>query len=162
MALTSVLLVPILACSLLPASGVPPSGPTVAPSSAPSECGDDFDWSRKGPAEFLDRLRQSYRPGQALPFYSVHGEHRGWVTEADVPRLLELAASSDPCLAVVSTLSSWLPDRPSTVGHEALYILAGFRAGKYPPELASTRWSGSLEEYRQWWQKHEARSLTRP
>jgi len=162
MLLMKLLLVPILAGWPLAANAVLPGQPALAPNSAPSEYGDDFDWSRKGPTEFLDRLRQSYRAGQELPFYSVHGEHRGWVTEADVPQLLELATSTDPCLAVVSTLSSWLPDRPSTVGHEALYILAGFRAGKYPPELASTRWSGTLEEYRQWWQTHEARSLTRP
>ena len=162
MLLTNLLLVPLLAGSLLAASELPPAKTTLPPHGAGSEFVDDFDWSRKGPEDFLDRLRQGYRGGQALPFYSVHGEHRGWVTEADVPRLLELATSSDPCLAVVSTLSSWLPDRPSTVGHEALYILAGFRAGKYPPELGSTRWSGTLEEYRQWWQKQAARSLTRP
>src|SRR5262245_27450877 len=57
----------------------------------PGAYGDTFDWQRKTPFDLLDLLQQEAAKQDAKSrraWYTVHGTHRGWVIEEDVPRLL--------------------------------------------------------------------------
>jgi len=135
------LLVPLLLAA-------PPATPTPAPSdrthivqdSFPdaSRYGDDFRWQFLGPLEFLSRLRLGPRLERPASIYIVHGFHAGWLQGRDLASLLALVNSDEPCAFVVSSFSSYLPTaKSSTVGQEALFLLAGLRKGQYPPDLRS-------------------------
>jgi len=107
--------------------------------------GDTFDWENKGALEFLDfiRLRGTV--------YTVVGKHPNWIREDDLPALMELLDSTEPCSNVMSWESSFLDLKPSTIGNEAAYLIEGFRSGAYPPGLNSTRPRPDKDEIRQWW-----------
>ena len=123
--------------------------------------GDIFDWQSKGPMEFLDFLKKQYEQWPKVSsFYTVWGEHYDWIKAEDIPLLFEMASDPTPCQSVLSTASSTdLTAESSTVGHEALYLIAGYKAGVYPTELNSTKWEGNTEQLRQWWEQE--RNLTR-
>lgn len=106
---------------------------------------DGFDWQHKGPLEFLEVLKSGAAPGVQFPCFTVWGVHRGWIQEADIPGLLALGDSTEPCLAVVMRTSSYLPTEPSTVGQEALFMVLAYYEGElglvyggYPARLTST------------------------
>jgi hypothetical protein len=128
--------------------------------SSPAAVEDSFAWQEKGPLEFLEFLKELHDESKAALGYVVRCEHRGWVTEADLPGLMALLDSIDECVGVVSPLSSWLPSEPSTVGREALFLVDGYRKGVYPPGLASQRHGASAEEVRAWWQQYQSDRLT--
>ena len=94
--------------------------------------GDQFDYQHRSPREFLDFLTR------CRGAYSIHGIHVGWLRPDDVPILVALLDSTTPCAPTKSTLSSHIPSYPSTVGHEAAYLLDGFRQQRYPPSLDSS------------------------
>jgi hypothetical protein len=110
--------------------------------------GDSFDWQTNGPQEFLKVLRDRDS------FYTVDGVHVGWIREADVPGLIALLESREPVAHVVMVISSYLPRARSFVGQEALFLVEGFRQGRYPP---STHSGGRFVERKQeilgWWAK---------
>jgi hypothetical protein len=61
-----------------------------------------------------------------------------WITLQDAVLLMKEIDSKDPAAPVVSPLSSYWPiSETSTVGNEALFLLEGYRTGKYPPALSS-------------------------
>jgi len=116
--------------------------------------GDGFAWQTRGPLEFLSELRSiAARRDPAGPpaIYSVYGEHLGWVQESDVRQLMGMIDSTAKCAAVVSTLSSVLPSEESTVGREAMFLIEGYRAGRYPSAIGSNFCTCDAEEIRRWW-----------
>ncbi len=120
--------------------------------------GDTFAWQNDGPLDLLDLLRRRAE-GASGPdsfFYTVHGTHVGWLRETDVPGLIKLLDTKDPCAHVVRTLSSYLPMTRSFVGQEALFLIEGYRRGRYPPHLHSTDFYERKREILQWWDKKEA------
>ena len=133
------LLVPLL-FAVPPATSTPTTGDrshTVHDSSPDaSRFGDDFEWQRLGPLEFLSLLRSMV--DHPAPIYTVRGFHAGWLQARDLSALLHLVNSDEPCSFVVSAFSSHLPTaKASTVGQEALFLLDGLRKGRYPPALHS-------------------------
>jgi hypothetical protein len=61
----------------------------------------------------------------------------------------------------VSAYSSFFPfEAKSTVGNEAMFLIAAFREDEYPPRLVSVspEWSAGFkadpDEYRKWWSEH--------
>ncbi len=106
-----------------------------------------FDWQNKGPVQFLASL-QSDTTGQRTVFCA----HEGWIRLGDIPELIALLASKTPCSSVASGFSS-LIDAGSTVGHEAAYLIEGFRRGSYPPTLNSTTWRADVREIMAWWKR---------
>ena len=110
--------------------------------------GDTFAWQEEGPLEFLALLRQRAKEGSWV--YTVHGIHVGWLRDSDLKLLMEAVESEEPCAHVVMTVSSYLPPGPSSVGEEALFLLHGYRKGRYPPELHSDR-HPKKEEMLEWW-----------
>ncbi len=129
----------------------------------PSAFGDTFAWQHLGPVDFLHLLEQmvkSEHSGNRSPWYTVHGTHRGWIQASDIPELLKLVDSSVPCAAVVSSVSSVLPSERSTVGHEAMYLIEGYRHGGYPSAINSSQCTCDPAEIRRWWdgRGHDERS----
>ncbi len=78
-----------------------------------------------------------------------HVEH--WVPEKDLPKLMLLLDSTEPCASVMHIKSSFWPGM-STVGEQAAFMIQGFRAGIYPPDLHSGRMAADAkDEIRAWW-----------
>jgi len=94
----------------------------------PSEA---FDFQHHGPLALLEFLKFTKAP------LTVQGIHVGWLRPADIPSLLALVSSTQPCAAVMLNVSSYIPPDGSTVGREALFLLDGLRQGRYPPSLNS-------------------------
>jgi hypothetical protein len=85
----------------------------------------------------------------------------GWMTIGDAERLVQEIDSREPAAPVVSPLSSYWPfNQSSTVGNEALFLIEGYRAGKYPPDLCSLYYfHPNSTEVRSWWDMYGKRDL---
>jgi hypothetical protein len=77
----------------------------------------------------------------------------GWITLHDAELLMQEIDSEEPAAPVVSPVSSYWPDnQTSTAGNEALFLLEGYRTGKYPPGLCSLYYfKPDKREVRLWW-----------
>jgi len=124
----------------------------------PDESEKYFDWKNLGALDFLEFLRNYkfsiYTEEGTLTDWVVFTEwgiHDDWVKEEELPQLIELLDSTEPCANVTSSISSFLDMNPSTIGNEAAYIIMGYRAGRYPPGLNSTRPKPDIVEIRKWW-----------
>jgi hypothetical protein len=106
---------------------------------------DSFRWQEEGPIAFLETLRRTQT------VYTVDGVHVGWVKAQDAQRLVDLLDSSEPCAFVVSPYSSYIPPGRSFVGQEAVFLLEGYRAGRYPPGLHSGNAYKRKSEILVWW-----------
>jgi len=121
----------------------------VLPAGEATSHGDKFDWQNLGPREFLDQLRSTSG-------YTVQGIHRGWVRLSDLPALVALLDSTEPCGSVALSWSSYADPHPSTLGVEAAFLIEGYRRGEYPPGLNSTTAGLSSVELRAWWSTVES------
>ena len=122
------------------------------PGEMAKEQGDVFDWQNEGPLAFIEFLKQYKKASNEARAYTVYGFHRGWLTEDDMPRLIDLLDSEKNCAAVNSIFSSALPQQSSTIGREAAFLIEGFRSGKYPPTMDSVRYfEFDADSILQWW-----------
>ncbi len=80
--------------------------------------------------------------------FDLDGMRYGCIELKYIPELIDLLHSAEKCLPVVMSASSYWPTAPSTVGHEAAYLIEGFRRGGYPSQLNSTGWPGTDQERR--------------
>ncbi|MBT8506963.1 hypothetical protein AZH53_00775 [Methanomicrobiaceae archaeon CYW5] len=95
--------------------------------------GDSCYFETHTPVEFLNDLRM--HPNEPVMVLDVP---EGWITHEDAELLMHEIDSEEPAAPVVSPISSYCPEnQTSTVGNEALFLLEGYRAGKYPPALCS-------------------------
>ena len=110
--------------------------------------GDSCYFTTHTPVEFLNDLRM--HPGKPVMVLDVPP---GWITRDDAGILMEKIDSSEPAAPVVSPISSYWPfNETSTVGNEALFLLEGYRTGKYPPALCSLYYfKPNRTEIRSWW-----------
>ena len=107
-----------------------------------------LDYTNQGPLDLLGLLKRwesNYWVSPILPF--------GWVKESDLPALVGLLDSSEPCANVQSMVSSCIDTTRSTVGNEAAYLIEGYRKDWYPPRLNSMRPLCDIEEIKQWWEE---------
>ena len=74
----------------------------------------------------------------------------GWVEESDLPGLVALLESTEPCANVRSMISSVIIRERSTVGNEAAYLIEGFRKDRYPPGLVSNYPPQDIAETKAW------------
>ena len=111
--------------------------------------GDSCYFSTHSPLDFLDDLRM--RPHLPVMVLSVPD---GWITRDDAAMLMQEIDSEIPAAPVVSPLSSYCPlEEPSTVGNEALFLLEGYRTGRYPPRLCSLYYfKPDRSEVWSWWE----------
>ena len=113
--------------------------------------GDSCYFGTHRPLDFLDDLRM--RPHQPVMVLTVPD---GWITRDDAELLMQEIDSEEPAAPVVSPLSSYWPyDQTSTVGNEALFLLEGYRTGRYPPRLCSLYYfKPDRSEVRSWWETY--------
>ena len=111
-----------------------------------------FDFQSQSPLELIETLKagasELKRRGIKFTNFGVAGTHYGWVRAQDIPALVALLDSNEPCQPVVSSFSSSLTYELSTVGHEAAYLIEGFRRGRYPLQVSSLSWKQSPSEQR--------------
>ncbi len=105
-----------------------------------------FDWENSGALDFLN-----YLCDYESNFYTVSSTYENWIKETDLPKLIERLDSSEPCANVAATSSSFIDKNRSTAGNEAAYLIMGYRSGKYPPNLNSTRPKPDIAEIKSWW-----------
>jgi hypothetical protein len=110
--------------------------------------GDACYFRTHTPMEFLDDLRR--HPSEPVMVLDVPD---GWITQNDAGLLMQEIDSLEPAAPVVSPISSYWPfNQTSTVGNEALFLLEGYRTGKYPPALCSLYYfHPNRTEIRSWW-----------
>jgi hypothetical protein len=84
------------------------------------------------PVQFLSVLKE-----KKYPEYTFWTKFKHWISKKDVPSLLLLVNSKDTCASVALSSSSYYSSQTSTVGHEALFMLEGYRKEEYPPGLNS-------------------------
>lgn len=110
--------------------------------------GDSCYFGTHTPIEFLNDLRM--HPHQPVMVLEVPS---GWITRDDAELLMHVIDSEEPAAPVVSPVSSYWPfNQTSTVGNEALFLIEGYRAGKYPPDLCSLYYfKPNRTEVRSWW-----------
>ena len=106
----------------------------------------EVDWGSKRPIELIEELKQHPKS-----IYTIWFVPKEWILEQDLPGLITLLDSETPCASTVSADSSTLPPPGSTVGHEAAFLIQGFREGRYPAELNSSRFTPDKTEIRNWW-----------
>ena len=73
----------------------------------------------------------------------IDGVYAQWIAEADIPQLRSRIHDAKKCPYVVSAVSSVLPQGRSTIGQQVVFMLYGYRDGRYPPQISSDR-----EQYR--------------
>lgn len=96
---------------------------------------ESFDWAREDPLAFLAFLQT--KKDDPCPTVVVPEIPDAWLTKEHLSRLQVLLDSREPCANVHSIYSSFRDCRISTVGHEAAFLMEGFRKGSYPPEMNS-------------------------
>ncbi|MBU8869790.1 MAG: hypothetical protein KOO60_02835 [Gemmatimonadales bacterium] len=109
-----------------------------------------FDYVAEGPLELLELLKTWSSPNWTAPIIPF-----GWVKESDLPALMGLLDSTEPCANVQNPISSFIDSTQSTVGNEAAYLIEGFRNDRYPPRLNSTRPFCDIGETKQWWEERK-------
>ena len=74
-----------------------------------------------------------------------------YVKESDLPHLIELLDSKEPCGHVALAISSIYYPGKSTVGHEAAYLIEGFWKRYYPTQLTSQQYKPDVEGIKRWY-----------
>jgi hypothetical protein len=113
------------------------------------------DWTATSPLVFLERLKEQAQ-GVVVLWKQAPED---WVKEEHARELIRLVDSEAPAAAVLASKSSRVDlDACSTVGREALFLLASFREkASYPPRLSSTHhFKADAAEYRRWWRERGA------
>jgi hypothetical protein len=142
--------------------------------------GYGFDWEKSGPFEFIELLKMkdnvpwyfivnagnppcengsmvscSFQAWQ----YSIVEVHKNWISIGDIPKLIELLNDDTPCASVSMAISSLISHDASTVGHEAAFMIEGFRKGVYPPDPNSSEYKYDKKEILKWWSKNKNKAL---
>lgn len=121
-----------------------------SPVADPATCTGDGGWVKGTPLDLIEVLKANGRG--TLRFRCAH---RGFVRSEHIPALIALLDSEEPCASVTLASSSTLLF-DSTVGIEAAYLIEGYRAGEYPPDLNSTRQPVDREEILRWWRERSS------
>ena len=111
--------------------------------------GVSFEYERYPPPRLLELLGEAGDGTVVLPTAPD-----GWLQREHVSALLSHAESDRPSAAVFDVRSSEQARGPSTVGREALYLVLGYRYGRYPVSLQSDEVDHlgiTVEELSEWW-----------
>ncbi len=82
------------------------------------------------PIEYLKALKMERSPSDEFIFREPI---KNWVSQKDLPALLALADSREPCASVALGSSSVGNTHGSTLGDQALFMIESYQKGEYPP-----------------------------
>ena len=118
--------------------------------------GDSCYFTTHTPMDFLTDLRM--HPDTPVMVLDVPDT---WITRHDAELLMREIDSLEPAAPVVSPISSYWPhNQTSTVGNEAMFLLEGYRTGRYPPGLCSLySFAPDRTEVRSWWNTYGKQDL---
>jgi hypothetical protein len=105
----------------------------------------DFPDLPDSPAKLIETLKTADK------FYTIRIHRLDYVKESDIPQIVGLLDSKEPCAHVVLSISSILPSGRSTVGHEAAYLIEGFWKRYYPTQLVSSQYAPDIEAMKHWY-----------
>lgn len=105
----------------------------------------DFPELPDSPSKLIETLKAS----EARYIILMH--RLDYVKESDLPYLVGLLDSKEPCAHVLLSVSSYLPGGKSTVGHEAAYLIEGFWKRYYPTKLTSDQYKANVEDIKDWY-----------
>ena len=83
--------------------------------------------------------------------YTIGDFRVDYVKESDIPHLVSLLDSQEPCGFVDMSISSIRFPGKSTVGHEAAYLIEGFWRRYYPTDLTSQTYKPDIESMKRWY-----------
>jgi len=116
---------------------------------------DVFNFNLSSPEEFLEFLKKDisrFPENFFFPYTIKEQPSDNWIKPEHIPGLINLINSQEPCSPVMSIFSSTIPTKLSTIGDEAMFMIEGFRAKRYPPRPNSrTYTSKEKEAILQWW-----------
>lgn len=136
-------ILPLFLLSLSPAVGADPRAER------------QFDFSKGEPFEFIAYLIRQEERG--LKTIQIPDAPKVWIKEEHLRLLVLLLDSNEPCASVGSFRSSRIPterdQRPSTVGHEAAYMIESYRHGLFPKYAVNTSVDIELDRaaLKKWW-----------
>lgn len=99
------------------------------------------------PATLIEILKTG--PGES---YTISAVRVVYVKESDVPHLVSVLDSNEPCRFVAMAISSVYYPGKSTVGREAAYLVEGFWKRYYPTGLSSQQYTPDIEAMKRWHQ----------
>ena len=106
---------------------------------------------RLTPIEFLASLK---RPPQSPDeIVLIFDNTPGWIREQDIVLLMAHLDSQARCAHVKAGSSSHDPSGHTTEGHQAAFLIQGYRAGRYPPAPDSGGFTPDVEELKRWYQQ---------
>ena len=105
----------------------------------------DFPDLPDSPVKLIETLKSADK------FYTIRTHRLDYVKDSDIPHLVGLLDSKEPCAHVVLSDSSILPPGRSTVGHEAAYLIEGFWKRYYPTQLVSSQYAPDIEGMKHWY-----------
>ena len=124
---------------------------------------DVFNVTLSSPEEFLEFLKKDIKKGvytfpnnSYTSIFQIINQppDENWIKPEHIHGLINVMDSKEPCRPVMSIYSSTIPRNLSTVGDEAIFLIQGFRAKRYPPRPNSQTYSSKeKEEVRKWWKK---------
>ena len=129
---------------------------------------DEFDmnfvaWSKTSPLEFLEQLKQKkiieFEEGINNPekyqftLFPSNYPPNDWIKEEHIHELIKLIDSQEPSKSIYVGTSSCIGGQ-TTIGHEAMHLIEGYRKGGYPPTTnSSCYFKPNVEEYQKWYQE---------
>ena len=108
---------------------------------------DSFPKLPNAPAELIEILKA------AGDRHIVADVRVDYVKDTDLPHLISLLDSKEPCGFVDMAVSSIRFRGKSTVGHEAAYLIEGFWKRYYPTDLTSQQYKPNIEGIKHWYER---------
>ena len=122
----------------------------------PPQVNDVVDLWGIRPVEFLKALKMER--ASTYPYF-FREPVKNWISKNDLPDLLALAESTEPCPSVNLTASSAANLQASDMGQQALFMIEGYRKGEYPPALNSGGYTeDAAKELKDWCRGEIAKS----
>jgi len=127
-----------------------------------SNCSASLRGADASPLEYLKMLQAlgACQRGFGRWAHIVEGRRAGFVREQDLPNLVALVDSKLPCAHTASSISSWMPQKPSFVGQEALLLIEAFRQNEFPPTSNSDGFYPNRDEILAWWRDRRSQLIT--
>jgi antitoxin component YwqK of YwqJK toxin-antitoxin module len=103
-------------------------------------------------------LIQILKYSNSRPTFVTPIDVTDWNLEKHLEKIIAEINSDKQVPAVHSTTCPNLSDTPSTLGHEAMYLIEGFIQGTYPPtESSFTNFDPDPKHYRKWWEEYQSK-----